>query len=292
MDLNENTLKIWQPLEAFYTSGENIALVILNQQITKQNEMHLKRLWKNASVKLCVDGGANQLYNWAFDNNCLQDFKPDYICGDLDSVEPKVQGYFQNKGTKCVRLADQDMTDFTKTLRFLVNCVSSRNLDQSLIDEIKNGPIEYCQVDKIYCFCEFTGRLDHALANLNTLYDDSLSKVDTFIVSSESITFLLKKGLNLVYIDENLCCNKYCGLFPLAESATVSTFGLKWNLNKQSLKFGSFVSSSNEFYSNEWSKSEWRERFSQKVPDLLNLDKKFSLIETDKSLLFTMSIIV
>ena len=73
-----------------------------------------------------------------------------------------------------------------------------------------------------------------------------------------------------------MCRGKYCGLFPLGSPCQVTTTGLKWNLNKQTLKFGSFISSSNEY-----------------GDQLLvqNLDKQYVTIETDEPLLWTMSII-
>ena len=38
----------------------------------------------------------------------------------------------------------------------------------------------------------------------------------------------------------------YCGLLPLAGSTTVTTTGLRWNLQDDVMKFGGLISTSNE----------------------------------------------
>jgi thiamine pyrophosphokinase len=141
---------------------------------------------------------------------------------------------------------------------------------------------------RVICFCDFTGRLDHALCNLHTLYDECLSQVCTYLISSESITFLLRSGQNIIYMDSksssssssSSCSSqllgKYCGFFPLGKPACVTTQGLKWNLNRDNLRFGTFVSSSNEF------------DFSNSKVDLHEENRV--LVTTDEHLLWTMSI--
>lgn len=287
----------WRPFEVFleqHTPIINAGMLILNQPITKDNECKLIRLWRNSIVKFCVDGGANRLYEWRSvnkklktnNNNDLDEFVPDYICGDLDSVETHIIEYYKLKGTKIIRLNNQDLTDFTKTLKFAVNCVNNGETDADLIENNNNekysltsneiASLERLKIEHFYCFCEFSGRLDHGLSNLSTLYDECLNSIKTYLIGSESLTFLLKKGLNKIFVDNDLCRGKYCGLFPLGSPCQVTTTGLKWNLNKQTLKFGSFISSSNE-YSDQLL--------------VQNLDKKYVTIETDEPLLWTMSII-
>ena len=178
------------------------------------------------------------------------------------------------------------MTDFEKTLRFAVNCVRNGQLDVSLIDNNGSAVSKYSlkeshiqqliqiKFEQINCFCEFGGRLDHSLANLNSLYSECLERINTFIVCSESMTFLLAKGTNIIYIDNDLLLGQYCGLFPLGNPAVVSTNGLKWDVSKQLFKFGTFISSSNEFKpsnkdkSNKISNSSDKEDFAHHVERL------------------------
>ena len=97
---------------------------------------------------------------------------------------------------------------------------------------------------------------------------------------------MLRKGDNIIYLrkdEEENILGKYCGFFPLAKSAQVTTRGLKWNLNKQSLKFGSFISSSNEF---DFACNEQVNESDEFKRSLLNS----VFIKTDEDLLWTMSI--
>jgi len=61
---------------------------------------------------------------------------------------------------------------------------------------------------------------------------------------------------------------EHCGLIPMDGKATVSTSGLKWNLNKQPLRFGELISTSNSF----------------------SLETKEVIVETDSMLLWTMDL--
>lgn len=296
MDLNENSINIWHPLDIFDTHFEKTkhitALVVLNQPITKENESKLMQLWANSTVKFCVDGGTNRLYDWCQDKGL--NYVPDYICGDLDSINDSILNNYLSKGAKCVRLSNQDLNDFTKTLRFAINFIKYGLVNEEEADSwyssLKQNDYEHVQIEQIYCFCDFTGRLDHALANLSTLYDECLKRVNTYLISSESVTFLLRKGENIIYInDDEKVLGKYCGFFPLAKSALVTTRGLKWNLNKQTLKFGSFVSSSNEFDFSDGESLLTKENISNEIVFKKSKHKKL-FIETDEELLWTMSI--
>ena len=299
MDLNENTINMWHPIDIF-SGKQNAALIILNQPITKENESKLISLWRNSTVRFCVDGGTNRLHEWqqqrSIENST--EFVPDYICGDLDSISDATLKHFVAKGTKCVRLCNQDLNDFTKTLRFAVSFVKFGVLTGDEPADFNPAEHAQTQFEQIYCFCDFTGRLDHALANLSTLYDDCLKKVNTYLVSSESITFLLRKGINIIYVNSendkespSSFLGKYCGFFPLAKSATVTTRGLKWNLNSQVLKFGSFVSSSNEFDFKTCQTSHHEDLDSNCLLNIRDASaKEHVFIQTDEDLLWTMSI--
>lgn len=43
------------------TSGPSFALIVLNQPVTRPDI--LQRLWQNARVKICADGGGNRLHD-------------------------------------------------------------------------------------------------------------------------------------------------------------------------------------------------------------------------------------
>ncbi len=53
-----------------------------------------------ASVRYCADGGANRLYNHVQANKATgteDNFLPDMVKGDLDSLKPHVKAYYQAK---------------------------------------------------------------------------------------------------------------------------------------------------------------------------------------------------
>lgn len=41
--------------------------------------------------------------------------------------------------------------------------------------------------------------------------------------------------------------NTWCSIVPLMEPSKVTTSGFKWNLSDDQIKFGSFISTSNQF---------------------------------------------
>lgn len=303
--MNEKTVHIWQPFEGLQEKVDNrIALVILNQAIPDSLDDILLKLWKNSSVKLCADGGSNQLFKWelkmlehAKEKIETTNITPDYVCGDLDSVDWKKACDYMKKGTKYFQLYNQDMTDFYKTLRFALNCVKNGKIDPEIINQnkitefsLRNSDVDElarADFEQIYSICDTGGRTDHCIGNLNTLYADTLENVKIYLLSRESITFLLKKGINIIYIDNDLHCGEYCGFFPLACPVVVSAYGLKYNVYNKQMKFGSFVSSSNEF-SREVSAEE--KHFIESHQVEVELNRNHVIIETDNPLLWTMSI--
>jgi thiamine pyrophosphokinase len=253
---------VWRPLTAFSQteascqSKNRIALVLMTTPINEQNKSFFKQLWSKAGVKLCADGASNVLYDWSASNHVLETYIPDYIIGDLDSIRPEVRNYYDTVGTKVVQIHDQNSTDFTKTLRFTLGILQSSTLSNS--------------IDQICCFATFSGRADHAFANLHTLCIAESKERRVYVITEESTTFLLSQGRNLIYLnDEPSALGKYCGFFPLLGPTKVTTNGFKWNLIKTTCTFDGQVSSSNEF-------------------DLG--DDDFVTIETEKPLLFTMTI--
>jgi len=257
----------WKPFDIFTDQAEEnkFAFILLNQPITDINEAYFLKLWSKSVIKLCADGAANRLYEWNVSRGHLRNINliPDYICGDLDSIKPEIKEYYQKCGTKVVSLACQDFTDFHKTLQFAITC--SQNEDS----QSSETPTRRYNFSTIYCFCNFSGRLDHALANLHSLYSSSLSSFCTYIVSDESLTFLLRRGENRIFVESEFC-GKYCGFFPVGSATKVTTQGLKWNLSDDLCSFDGLVSSSNEF-------------------DLSSGVKHVSII-TERPILWTMSI--
>lgn len=131
-----------------------------------------------------------------------------------------------------VQTIDQDETDFTKCLRVLEPLIKELNLEF------------------IVSVCENSGRCDHIMANINTLYKNLQKPPEisrpVYLLSSGSLTWLLSCGQHTIYIPVNL--RKYwCSLVPVGSSSTVTTEGLKWNLCDDVMQFGGIVSTSNKY---------------------------------------------
>ncbi|XP_076087176.1 thiamine pyrophosphokinase 1-like isoform X3 [Mytilus galloprovincialis] len=216
----------WNPLQYLKSeSDDKLALVLLNQPLPTDRKLFTV-LWSKALLKVAVDGGANHLYNTHVHNR--EKYLPDLITGDFDSIQPEVKSYYEEQNVEIVETPDQNFTDFTKALK-----VAS--------DKIKEKEIK-C----IIVLGSFGDRLDHMFANINSLYEASeITDAQIILVSDDTVAFLLQPGHHSISVDPR-ACGEWCGLIPVGEPCnSVTTTGLKWNLDKQRLKFGDLISTSN-----------------------------------------------
>ncbi|KAL5285539.1 TPK1 family protein [Megaselia abdita] len=217
-------------------SEENFAIVVLNRRILLPVDV-TKSLWQQASLRCLVDGGANRWHTFLQQNCSEGELKwPDFLTGDFDSLQEETMTYFQENSssdvTKIVNTPDQNETDFTKSLRVL------------------KSSLERLNVKNIIVLQEFSGRLDQIMGNINTLYKcgDILDNHRLFLLSSCSMTWLLKPGQHSIQIPKELCDqNRWCSLLPIGDKSVVTSDGLKWNLHNDILGFGGMVSSSNSY---------------------------------------------
>lgn len=99
-------------------SRSKTALIILNQPFSKAL---LRRLWHATDWHCCADGGANRLHDVlngdsgdAIDTtttttttststatNRVEDYLPDLLKGDLDSVRDDVKRYYETRVSRC-----------------------------------------------------------------------------------------------------------------------------------------------------------------------------------------------
>ncbi|KAF3201145.1 hypothetical protein TWF679_000495 [Orbilia oligospora] len=112
------TVATWAPGDYLTDQAETrprFALVILNQPITDIEGF--TRLWNNASLRVCADGGANHVYGIEIDGDIPI---PDCITGDLDSLQSKVGNYYRALGVSIVPDRSLYATDFTKSLNWIL----------------------------------------------------------------------------------------------------------------------------------------------------------------------------
>ncbi|XP_076366498.1 thiamine pyrophosphokinase 1-like [Tachypleus tridentatus] len=221
--------KEWKPLELLSgNSGNKYVIILLNQPFDKQEK--LKVLWKNAVLRVAVDGGTKHLYNLTEDHmaNCI----PHLITGDFDSLDFSLQEFYRKKGSQIIHTFDQDETDFTKSIRESIKFLEQKNIS----------------ADSFLIVCRNGGRMDHVLSNLNTLYlAKDITCLPVFLFSGYSILWLLDEGQHKIHVPTSVH-HLHCGLIPLGEPCQrVTTTGLKWNLRNDRLNFGGLISTSNTY---------------------------------------------
>ena len=222
------------------------ALVILNSPIRKPPSLLFQRLWDLSSFRICADGGANRLHDAG------EDYIPDAIRGDLDSLRQDVRAYYEERGTIVEEDRDQNANDLDKSLQ-LVDL--KRNQIWPTEEDTPSG--------RVCVYGAFGGRFDQQMASIQALFKWS----DTFhnkliLFDDNTCAFLLPSGRNEIRLPfygespanelENAPGDLVgegptCGLIPIGHRCEfVHTTGLKWNLDGGvALEFGGMISTSN-----------------------------------------------
>ncbi|KAI8640577.1 thiamine pyrophosphokinase [Parasitella parasitica] len=219
-----NLITHWCPSNILSRDGntKKFCLIILNQPINHIDVFN--RLWDNATYKFVADGGSNRLYDaFKYDQHKLAQYIPDEIRGDLDSIRPDVRAYYESKNVKITRVSEQDSTDFMK-------CVALLNEKEK----------ERGQIFDIVATPALGGRFDQTISSINTLYmlKDQVER-KFILVSDENLTMLLDKVRYCLDISPT------CGIMPIGSAVTLTTRGLKWNLDNAKCEFGGMISTSN-----------------------------------------------
>ena len=78
-----------------------VKLILLNQPISKHA---LINLYSKTSMVVCADGGSNRLYDVFNNAGDRIKYKPHAIVGDLDSLRPDVRNFYEDVGTKVIKV--------------------------------------------------------------------------------------------------------------------------------------------------------------------------------------------
>lgn len=197
-----------------------------------------------AYIRCTVDGGTNRWRHYIEHVDTERFNLPDLVVGDFDSLTDENRRYFTNGFTKFIYTPDQNATDFSKavdTVRPLlldkkVIIYQIRSYNQIVIIlPTKIVKIGFSlQFKDVIVFHETSGRFDHIMANLNTLYKESNAVLNIYLLSSNSLTWILRPGRHRIYIPTEILRqdNTWCSLIPVGHVVTsVTTIGLKWNLS-------------------------------------------------------------
>ncbi|KAK5996917.1 thiamine pyrophosphokinase 1 [Cladobotryum mycophilum] len=221
----------WHPAKFLLDhSSQEFALLVLNQPLRNGN--NLRKLWRNSSLRVAADGGANRLHE-------LSSFQGKYsnlhvIIGDLDSLRPSVRDFYSSQCTpaKIIEDTSQESADFGKAISY-IRKTQSRGLD-------------------IVALGGIGGRVDQGLSQLHHLYlyqpGTGYPNGRIYLVSGSSLTFLLKTGSHRIQVKEEgeeEVFGKHVGIVPLKEPARISTKGLEWDVTDWETYIGGKLSTSN-----------------------------------------------
>ncbi|KAI8846251.1 thiamine pyrophosphokinase [Chytridium lagenaria] len=210
------------------------ALIILNQPLCAMR--WLERTWMATSLHICADGGANRLYDLCGNDETRENFLPDRILGDLDSLRNDVKVWYTQHGVVVEKIHDQDTTDLGK-------CVAH-------VEEIerKRAVLGLDPDYEIVVMGALGGRFDQTMSSVNSLFAIGGGR-KVYLVCCDSIVVLLTSEFeHLIECDRSIE-GPTCGLIPVGcPVAHMETEGLKWNLDhSMPSKFGGMISTSNAF---------------------------------------------
>mgnify|MGYP000846755196 FL=1 len=189
-------------------------IIIGNGKCPKKKEInYLKGIGYERII--CADGGAN----YTFKNKII----PDYIIGDLDSINREVYKFYKDK-SKIIQIKRQNDTDIEKVIKFLIS-----------------------KKEKMAIILGGTGdRIDHTICNLSIIYK-YFSKIKLSVLHENTILIPISGEKSFKSFKGELV-----SLFGFDKRGRVTTKGLKYRLNDEPLVFGineslSNVSTTNNF---------------------------------------------
>lgn len=183
-------------------------LILANGKPPKKSIINFLKK-KNYSTLICADGGANK----ARKLNLI----PDFIIGDLDSIEKTTLKYFNNK-SEIIKLERQNDTDVEKCLKFAI----SKKFQEVILLGVTGD------------------RLDHTFCNLGIVIK-FFNEINLKIIAENSVLIPYKNNVILHTVpDETI------SLYGFDERTKITSEGLKYPLNNAALPFGKKESTSNQ----------------------------------------------
>ncbi|MDR1774037.1 MAG: thiamine diphosphokinase [Clostridioides sp.] len=189
---------------------------------------------------ICADGGANHAYK--------MDIIPDYIIGDLDSVEEDVKNYYEKFDTNKNEVSKNANNDNFN------NNSSNKNTSKEVKFERfpkrkDETDTELCvwlakdlQADAIDLIGALGGRIDHTLANIRLMSYSLECGMDSKIITSKEEIYILKDGA--LEIEGNK--GTVISILPDGGHAQgISLSGLEYPLSNYTMKYSKVIGISN-----------------------------------------------
>lgn len=171
-----------------------------------------------AAVRVLVDGGANRWLKFVSNFGKGVDIRPpDFLTGDLDSISAVTTENIMKLGCQMIGTPDQNETDFTKSLLQMKDLYAERN------------------IEFVINIMEFSGRIDHILSQINTLFKASanMSNIDVYLMTKNSLAWLLRPGSHVILVPQiSVDEQRWCSYAPIRGKTIVTTTGLKWDLSE------------------------------------------------------------
>ncbi|KAF2451053.1 thiamine pyrophosphokinase-like protein 1 [Karstenula rhodostoma CBS 690.94] len=214
-------------------------LLILNQPISDFTVF--AQLWTRSRYRLCADGGANRLY----DMFCGElearrdDFIPDSIHGDLDSLRDDVRSYYANRGVDVSQDPDQYSTDFGKAMQKII----ANHLPASLATS-----------REVLVLGTLAGRVDQGLGLLHEMLREETMdpRLRLWLYSETNVSFILRDSHNVIKgALSSRSFTENVGILPVYGPAMISTTGLEWDVQSWPTQMGHQVSTSNHVKADE-----------------------------------------
>ncbi len=165
---------------------------------------------------ICVDGGTNYAHRLGL--------LPDFIIGDLDSIEPAVLASCESRGVNIKKYPrDKEASD----------------LELAIQEALTHEPSE------LWCFCAWGGRPDHALTNINVFGHYAAKGAKISIFDDSWTAQYVTKDYPARFSGQ---IQDTLSLIPLTPIVTgVQLTGTRWPLDNATLEWGKSLTLSNEF---------------------------------------------
>ena len=167
--------------------------------------------------------------------------------------------YYSRRKVHVVKDSDQNTTDFTKSLRLITtskrtvleefNEFNKFRKTYGLTLEPNPGYRPADNID-VFVFGGLGGRADQAFSELHHLYlaheDKNISVGDIYLVTPESIIFLLHRGTNVIHTPRGpKQLGESIGIIPMGRPSIITTKGLEWDVKDWQTEIGGQISTSN-----------------------------------------------